>query len=60
MTIEEAPYIMPEAVQEEAVQPRIYMITRDKIEHHNYKQITRLVGDILQEAEEGRCRRGCL
>lgn len=60
MAIEEAPSIMPEAVQGEAVQPRIYMITRDKIEHHNYKQITRLVGDILQEAEEGRCRRGCL
>lgn len=53
-------YAANQVRNKEQAEPRLYTITRDKIEHHNYKQIKRLVEDILEEAEQGYCHRGCL
>lgn len=34
-------------------EPRIYTITRDKIEHHSYKEMMNLVEEILEQVELG-------
>ncbi|AMA73707.1 MULTISPECIES: hypothetical protein [Aneurinibacillus] len=41
-------------------EPQIYVITREKIEHHSYKQIARIVEDILGQIELGLRREGRL
>jgi hypothetical protein len=46
-----------EEIQDE---PYVYVITRDNIEHHSYKQIVHMVEDILKQIEAGRRREGLL
>jgi hypothetical protein len=56
------PEASPEAKDVEEVQdePWTYMITRDKIEHHSYKQMTRMVEEILEQMELGLRKEGRL
>jgi len=40
-------------LEERRAEPYTYVITRDKIEHHSYKQIFRLIEEILEQIERG-------